>query len=132
MRRPILTAVLVLGVIGGFGSGFARLARAHHGGSHCQSRYAKVNPLQEARNDASAARRSAQAAEQTAQQALTEVRQALAEAKQAQATVVPVPGAFDAHAQAQLNAQALELAQAQIKALTQALAQQQAKALTTQ
>jgi hypothetical protein len=39
MKRKILIAVLALGVIGGFGAGFASLARHHRGHCHGEQQY---------------------------------------------------------------------------------------------
>jgi hypothetical protein len=140
MRRPLLIAVLVAGVVGGYGSAIGRASRAHgHGG--CEKRwsgqqsqtYVAPSPYV-----SSTARAEAKAAEE-----LATVRADLATLKEqlaAKTTVAPANASsanatteavLQLQAQMQVQAQALQMAQAQVQALTQALAQVQAKALTT-
>ncbi len=136
MRRPFLIALLVTGVVAGYGSAFARM-RHRGGGGHCGwKQRANVEAQHRQAGAVSAdtvrANEAATRALSGATVALEQARLSLVEATSQKETVspsAPSPELAALQAQTQLQAQALTMAQAQVQALTQALAQSQARAL---
>lgn len=136
MRRSFLIALLVTGVVAGYGSAFARM-RHRGGGGHCgwkQRANVEAQHRQASATSADAVRahEAATRALSGATSALEQARVALVEAPSRRETLPPAvssPELAALQAQTQLQAQALTMAQAQVQALTQALAQSQARAL---
>lgn len=160
MRRPFLIAILALGTVVGYGSGFARM-RANRGGCHRQggwsqrwdgNRYGAVQAVQgPAEQKAASAEATALKAQATAAEAKTAAEEARATAEEAVVRVEKVeqvgraqgsePAALAqiqtiAQLQGTMQAQAQQLAQAQVQAQVaqQQLLQAQAQlaALTQQ